>query len=209
MNNRSGSLFARSNRPIRSACGWALAAAVLLAAGCSQVPVMEHDMNGPLKAISKSGPILSVSEPRLVRANDDLVVSGYVERKPGVDDQIPGFLLVSVRSRGGQVLDFYLVSWIPKDIPTDGDRRARYQIRFLGVPPDGSSVKVEYVAKFSDLDNIPYEPAGGLGGPSHGTGGGGHSGGSFSTGAGSGKGFGSSFGQNNFGNIGGSTGGKH
>lgn len=121
-----------------------------------------------------SGPGIVVSLPSVFAKRYDLEIFGTVTRRPDYDGPVGGFLDIQIRAKTGELLDQSLIHWVPEIIPTDGTRSAKYSAQLLGIPPEGSIVRVAFVEKVADLD----EP---LGPPEFGGSGGGHSGGGHSS----------------------------
>ena len=152
--------------------------------GLADLHASIHSRNIDLVAENKvvaqavSGPGLVVSLPSVFSKINDLEVFGTVTRRPDNDaPPMPGsFLAVQIRAKTGELIDQSLIHWVPDIIPTDGTRSAMYSAHILGVPPEGSIVRVAYVEKVADLDEPlgPPEFGGSSATGGHG-GGGGHS----------------------------------
>lgn len=110
--------------------------------------------SGQVKGQAVSGPGVVVSLPTVFRENDDLLISGTVTRQTGYDAPVPGFLDVQVLGPDGKQIDESLLHWDPEQIPTAATRSARYHARILGYPPAGSTVRVAYVDKITDLESF-------------------------------------------------------
>jgi hypothetical protein len=115
----------------------------VVSAGCSTLSNrVDAVASGELQAEGALSPLVEISQPKVMRNDNTLEIEGTITRKPGVDGPIPGYLLLQVLSPDGEVLDSLALSWVPKDIPTTGERQSRYGIRWLLTPPQGSLMRV-------------------------------------------------------------------
>ncbi len=93
------------------------------------------------------GPDLIVSRPTVSMDGDVMIVSGTVQRKPGHDAPIKGHLMMWVNGKDGKLLDQMELTWSPREIPTNGDRKATYQARYAWTPPAGAMVRISYIRR--------------------------------------------------------------
>jgi hypothetical protein len=128
--------------------------ASLCLAGCAYVPSLSKpvDLVAAQKVTvkAKSGPKLEVAAPSVTVNEEVTSISGAVKRKPNVDGSIEGFLLLSISSKQGELLDELAMAWIPRDIPTTGDRSAQYSANLGWTVPEGAIIEVAYVEKVSE-----------------------------------------------------------
>lgn len=179
--SRASTTSGRAHRPLAVLGAGLLAVGLAgLSGGCEfQTDLQEGIANihpkrtdliatGQVKGQAVSGPGIVVSLPIVFRENDDLVVSGTVTRQAGDDAPVQGFLEMRVIGPDDKLLDESLLHWVPEQIPTAGPRAARYHGRVLGNPPAGSTVRVAYIEKVSDLESYDAPSAGGGSAGGHG-----------------------------------------
>lgn len=93
------------------------------------------------RAIPKS---LSMSAPRVWQDDGEMIVYGQVRRSPSASGIIRGHIDVTVIDRDGKVLQTASRRHFPGDVPTRRWHGSSFTVKFAGVPPPGSTVRVVY-----------------------------------------------------------------
>jgi hypothetical protein len=90
---------------------------------------------------------VELPSPSATREGNTLHVAGVVKRRSGFDAPVAGHIHVDVLSADGAVLlDQILLHWTPGNIPTDGERQARYQVTYVAEKlPADARVRVAVV----------------------------------------------------------------
>ena len=131
-------------------------------AGCSEVSSRTQQVywyafpsdlvaSGKVKVQAVSGPELVVSLPSVHRQDQEIIVSGTVSRSADSNTAIPGFLEVQILGPTGGVADKATVHWNPPNLPSAGKGGGRYEVRLVGVPEEGSTVRVAYTLSPKDI----------------------------------------------------------
>jgi hypothetical protein len=118
---------------------------VILLFGCEDVLHPDLVRTGAVKAQAGDSTLVDLSLPKVVRMDDQLVISGTVTRKPGIDQSIPnGYLLIEFLTSAGDEIDEIWAAWTPSEIPTGGSRQSTYEVHYLWLPPPNTTVRVVY-----------------------------------------------------------------
>ena len=112
---------------------------VAYSAGCASDKLAGITAEG-----SSTSTLVALPTPTVTNHGDTLVVSGTVQRKPGADGPIPGYVSVTFLNKDRRWIDWLPAKWTPQEIPTTGKREAHYSARYGWKPPPGTIVRVEY-----------------------------------------------------------------
>lgn len=121
--------------------------AIAMSGGCAsssteaqQTPALEN-----VRVQVEPSDLIDISQPQVGRSGEDMTITGTVTRKPGDTGDVDGHLEVVILSADGEtVLNQFPLSWLPKDIPTDGSRQSKYEVRYGYIPPPGSTVMIYF-----------------------------------------------------------------
>ncbi len=141
-------------------CKAAFCFALAVTVGCSTTRTADLSASGRVRATDLGSDVLDVTPPVVTAVGNDMVVTGTVTRRPGFDGPVPGRLVVTVLGPDGQTeLQSIPTGWDPPHIPTTGDRRATYRVRYGYLPPDGSIVRVGHEPHPGSLDDVADDAA--------------------------------------------------
>lgn len=86
--------------------------------------------------------IASVSHIRVYEDDGDLVVYGKVGRKAGVEGRVDAIVRVIVQHPDGRALEATKPAF-PPYLPIRRSRKSNFTVRFDGLPPAGTIVRIE------------------------------------------------------------------
>ena len=122
---------------------WTLASCVLAFAltGCV---ASQNDLvrSGRITVQREQSELFDVLMPSVSRDGDSMVVSGRLLRRTQDMGPLPGHLDIAVLSTDGRLLKEATANWFPISVPLHGPRDASYTVRFSGLPPEGSVVRI-------------------------------------------------------------------
>lgn len=117
----------------------------ILLFGCEDIVRTDLVHNGNVKVQAGDSSVVDLSPPQVFRDGDKIEIIGAVTRKPANDAPIPnGYVLIQLLDSTGNEIDEIWSTWVPADIPTDGNRQSTYDITYLWNPPPGTVIRVVY-----------------------------------------------------------------
>jgi hypothetical protein len=85
-----------------------------------------------------------IQPPSVVRSGDNLIVSGAVTRKPGVNADMAGRVRIICQSASGKIVHEMLIALSPQSIPVAGDRQSKYELQSSWLPPGDVTLVAEF-----------------------------------------------------------------
>jgi len=81
-----------------------------------------------------------------------VTISGTVHRKPGVSGELPGRVDIEFLDSEGQYLDGLPALLTPRAVPVDPNALATYTTNYGYMPPAGSTVRVHFVDRQTQIE---------------------------------------------------------
>lgn len=122
-------------------CGVAFGATLCAGYGCAELS-RDLGSGGAVRLEPAPSEIASVSRLRVYEDDGDLVVYGKVGRKAGVTGRVDAVVRVIVQLPDGRTLEGTKRAF-PPYLPIRRSRKSNFTVRFDGLPPAGTIVRIE------------------------------------------------------------------
>lgn len=153
MPSRNGILHVRATG--RFISGAAFGASLCAAYGCAALS-RDLQKEGVVRLEPTPSEIASFSRLRVYEDEGNLVVYGKVGRKAGVKGRVEASVRVLVRFPDGTTLEATKRAF-PPYLPIRRSRKSNFTVRFDGLPPGGTIVRIECrpIAPFTSPASLP------------------------------------------------------